>query len=286
MSAVGVAIVLGFLFFIIGAGFHLGSLGSAHFAFAVGAAFPAAPLIARSLIDAGWWWVVAVVLALLCCCVVGGGYWALAWMLHDRSASDSHLLVVALASMGILESLLSLGFGSQLRDLPLSPAMAAWLGGSGSRAQWLAVGLTAALVSGALIWQWHNSRFGLFLRALSDSREVLEIRGVSSRIVSLTATTLGFGVAGLGGVLWCVVLQVRAASAMDAGVIGVVVVLVGGLIADGLFGILLASLACAGTRFAFSWYLSGDWTLSSMFVVLVGAFLVRKLMTEFGAQRG
>jgi branched-chain amino acid transport system permease protein len=134
--------------------------------------------------------------------------------------------------------------------------------------------LVGSVVIVALLFVWRRTTLGIALRALLESRRNLMLRGYNVNLLEKMISSIGFLFVGVAGLLWAVDSRVRPSMALEASLIGVVTFIVGSILAEGLWGLLFASLAIAVAKLLFSLFLEGDWGMTVPLFVFLAALLV------------
>lgn len=190
-----------------------------------------------------------------------------------RAAGGATLLLVSIAVALVVENLLRLGFGGQIRgfDLPLSRP---WVLGPLRLAPEQAgvIAVSAISVAGLMLWL-SLSRWGRALRAVADDPGLAAVRGVPVARIH-AAGILGAGaLVGLGGVLagvdlaiepglgWALIIPVLAAAILG----GI------GSPLGAVLGALMVGLAEEITALA----ISSSYKAAVGFVVIVLALMLR-----------
>lgn len=101
--------------------------------------------------------------------------------------------------------------------------------------------LLAALVLGLLVMFISHTRWGLYLRAVHQDREMAQALGVNTKWVDLVVFSVGTGVAGLAGAALALIAPVTPTVGQSYVVYAFLVVIVGGL--GSLMGTALAALS-------------------------------------------
>ena len=253
------------LYALIGAGFFFASTAARHFCFAAASAFVLAPYLAL-LIGAG---PLGAFVALLACGTSGLLYWRAAEFLSRRGAREGQLLIASIAVMIIVESGLSLGFGSAsitLQDQGLNSA---------SDSSSLSL-LLAGLLLIVTLAIWRGAVVGKLARALLDSRLNLALRGVPVGLVEAGLAAVGFALLGASGLLWAFDGRVKPSMPFEVGLTGAVALIVGRMFGARLIAVVCAAIGLALVRQGLSLVSEGDWSMAAVAVLLVVALALRQ----------
>jgi branched-subunit amino acid ABC-type transport system permease component len=261
------------LYALVGCGFYLASTGARHFAFAAALGFLIAPYCALSVATAPGR-IASAVAGLTACAAVGLAYRTASACLSRRGAGEGQLLIISLALLGIGSNVVAIWFGSESVTLATGAGALHLLGIRFAPDQLLVV-LIGVLCLALVLRQWHGALVGKMLQALLESRLNLALRGINVGAIEVAATTAGFVLVGVAGLLWSVDGRVKPAMSIEIGVIGAVASIVGPMIRPGPAGLILASLGLAVIRTMLSLTLEGDWSMSAMLVLLAAALLLR-----------
>ncbi|WP_243095139.1 branched-chain amino acid ABC transporter permease [Thermus thalpophilus] len=155
---------------------------------------------------------------------------------------EEYQILLTYALLLILEDLVRFAFGAAYRSFPLPPAFASplFLLGTPFPSYYLFLVGLAALVA-LLLWLFlQRTRLGVWVRAATQDREMLEALGVNVPLLYTSVFAGGIALAALGG---AVLLPLQAATpgmAVDAVIQAFIVVVIGGL--GSVWGALLGAV--------------------------------------------
>jgi branched-chain amino acid transport system permease protein len=233
----------GLLLFLLASGFTL-TFGLARFVnLAHGAVFLVAGYVATSLAGPGWRFLTAVLVAGPTGMVLSLGVYGLA-RLRWRQVGANELTQVLLTFGALLlfSDAARSYWGGVPRSFPEPEILSgSWSIGGVSFPVYRAFMAAAALVLGAALW-WlqERTRFGAFVRAGVDDREMLEASGISPRPLFLAVFALSGLLAGLAAGIGAPVIGVAMGQEFSVLVFAFVVVVLGG--PGSLTGAFVASL--------------------------------------------
>lgn len=126
-------------------------------------------------------------------------YHAVTLPLRDRGCSPLVLFLASLAIAVVVESLITVSFGSDIQVLRRGPDTRVLALGAARVTQWQAVTAICGLLIFLLAWTFLRfTLWGKSIRAISDDAELAEIVGIPKSLLSLTLAA-GSGLAGFGG---------------------------------------------------------------------------------------
>lgn len=192
-------------------------------------------------------------------------------------ARGSSALVSLLASLGLYvvgQNLLSMTFGDgarSIREYVVTPGMEV-LGARITVPQLVIVCSAAAVVIVTAVWL-SSTRFGGQIRAVAEDRELAAIVGIPTARVMAMAVAVGAALGGLAGILSALDRDMVPTMGMNALLMGVVAMIVGGQakIAGVALGGLLVGLA---QNLGVLWIPSA-WQDAIVFVILLIFLLLR-----------
>jgi len=194
--------------------------------------------------------------------------------LRARGASPLVLLLASLGAYVVLQNLISLFFGDQTQTLRSGVVREGLpiLGARVTPIQLVIIG--AAVVLTAAVWLLlKRARLGLEMRAVANDPALALVAGVRSERVILATFILGSALAGLAGILVSLDVDMTPTMGMNALMMGVVAVIVGGT--GSVPGAALGALLLAFAQNFGVWYISSKWQDAIAFVVLLAFLLFR-----------
>jgi len=190
---------------------------------------------------------------------------------------DSSGLVLLLASLGIyivLQNVVSMVFGDSTRTIRTGVVKEGInvLGARITPIQIVTVCVSVVLVIALSIFL-KRTKIGKSMRAVANDPELASISGIASDRVILWAFAIGSALAGLAGILVALDVDMTPTMGMNALMMGVVAVIVGGV--GSIPGIALAALLLGMARHFGAWYIGSQWQDAIAFIILI-VFLLFK----------
>ncbi|MCK4886924.1 MAG: branched-chain amino acid ABC transporter permease [Planctomycetes bacterium] len=200
--------------------------------------------------------------------------------LQKRKASSTKMLVASLGIYLVLQNLISLIW----LDAPKS--LCSWPVKRGhnildvyiTNEQILMIVVSIALL-GVLLLFSKKTTIGKSIRAVASDSVLADVSGIDSYAVVLWAFAISSGLGGLAGILIAIDVDMTPTMGMNAFMMGVVTVIIGGV--NSILGIALAALLLAITQHFGAWFIGSQWQDAIAFVILV-LFLLFKPEGFFG----
>lgn len=186
-------------------------------------------------------------------------------------------LIFLLASLGIyiiLQNTISVLFGDStktLRSNNVTEGLAV-LGARITSIQLTSIFVSLAFISILAIFL-NRTKIGICIRAVANDSDLANISGVSSKKVLVWVFGIGSALAGLAGILVALDVDMTPAMGMNALMLGVVAVIVGGV--NSIPGIALGALLLAAAQHIGIWFIGSQWQDTIIFVILVLFLLFR-----------
>jgi branched-subunit amino acid ABC-type transport system permease component len=257
--------------------FYLASVSCRHFNFAAVLPFIGVSLLASTYTSTlGTWGGIGMGLA---------GAYGLGFLYHRASAAlaragagEGQLLIISLAVLAIGENTLLLASGGGSRTLwsvtaddrlslgPVTTTMA--------QAVALCVGVMVVLMH---LVAWQRTGIGRAVRGLDESPLNMSLAGYNVPRLEGNLAAWAFLLAGGAGALWATAARVRPSMSLEVAAIGIATCIVAPLFARGVLGLLLASAALAVLKLLLALWLPGDWTTTSVILLLVVSVLVHRM---------
>ena len=194
--------------------------------------------------------------------------------LRRRSAPPLVLLVASLGLYVLLQSLVSCVFGEDTKSIR-SSVVAEGISILGARItpiQILTVSASLILVVAAPIFL-NRTKLGRAMHALASDEELARISGIAVDTVFLWTFALASALAGASGILVALDVDMTPTMGMNALMMGVVAVIIGGM--NSFFGMALGALLLGAAQHASVWAISSQWQDAIAFVTLIVFLLVR-----------
>lgn len=242
-----------------------------HFAHAIiftaGAYFA---LLYASLLSVTLW--VAILVAIASATVLGLMIeFAVYRPLRRRGSSSLVQLVASLGVYIVIQNVISLAFGDQMRSLrPGNPSLGiAIMGARVTPAQlWLMV--CAVVLTSGIIAVWRLTSIGRVLRAIASDPELAQVVGVRpDRYIAFTIG-LASALASVAGILVAFDLDMRPTMGFEIFLMAFVAFVIGR--GRGMLGLVLGAVGVAAAQQAAGWYFGALWQDAIAFILLI-AFL-------------
>ncbi|PSO44731.1 MAG: branched-chain amino acid ABC transporter permease [Parcubacteria group bacterium QH_9_35_7] len=122
--------------------------------------------------------------------------------LKDRGSSSAVLLMAGLALLILLENLILLIFGADVKSINFLKVGEGWtvLGANITTLQLTIIGTSVVLL--VLLWLFINhTRLGKIMRAVADNPELAKISGINTERIQIYGFAIGSALAGVAGLL-------------------------------------------------------------------------------------
>lgn len=201
--------------------------------------------------------------------------------LRHKNASP---LILILASLGIyivLQNAISLVFGDATKTIQ-SGVVEEGINIFGARITPIQIVIICVGISLIVIVTFflRRSKMGKSMRAVANDAELSDISGINSDRVIFWTFAIGSGLAGIAGILISFDLDMTPTMGMNALLMGVVVVIIGGV--GSVPGAVLGALLLALAQHVGLWYLSSQWQDAIAFVILLVFLIFRPQGFEEG----
>lgn len=224
---------------------------------------------------------ISIPLAVLCSCFLGCLIELSIYKPLRKKKSSS--LVLLLASLGIyivLQNVISVVFGDDTKSIRTWPVVEG-LNAFGARITPVQIIIIVSSIFLLLLTSsfLRFSKTGRAMRAVANDPELANISGINSNKVILTSFAIGSAIAGIAGILVSLDVDMTPTMGMNALMMGVVAMIVGGV--GSIWGIVLGSLLLALAQNLGVWYISSQWQDAIAFAILL-IFLLFKPEGFFG----
>jgi len=129
------------------------------------------------------------------------------------------------------------------------------------------------IITLALFVYLKKSKLGKAMRAVASDPELSSISGIDSNRVILWSFAIGSGLAALAGILVCLDVDMTPTMGLNALLMGVVAVIIGG--SRRIWGVVLGALLLGFAQHFGVWKISSQWQDAIAFIILL-IFLVFK----------
>ncbi|KUG25696.1 high-affinity branched-chain amino acid transport system permease protein livh [hydrocarbon metagenome] len=223
----------------------------------------------------------AIPLACMSACLIGCMMeWFVYKPLRKRGATSIILLLASLGLYIVLQNLISMMFGDDTKSIRTWPVVAGRevLGARITDVQIIIIVASivlVVLVAGFLAL----AKTGKAMRAVANNKELADVSGINSDKIILISFAFGSALAGIAGILVALDVDMTPTMGMNALMMGVVAMIVGGV--GSIWGIALGALLLALAQNLGVWYISSQWQDAIAFAILL-IFLLFKPEGFFG----
>jgi branched-chain amino acid transport system permease protein len=220
---------------------------------------------------------IAIVMCVLIGCLMELGIYK---YLREKSSPS---LIFLLASLGIyvlLQNVISTLFGDETKSIRsgIIKEGVNILGGYVTPIQIVSIVIGMLLIFGLSIFL-QKTILGKSIKAVSSDPILADISGISSNTIILWTFAIGSGLAGLAGILVALDVDMTPTMGMNALMMAVIAVIIGGI--ENIPGIALGALLLAMAQQYGAWFFGAQWQDAIAFVILL-IFLLFKPEGFFG----
>jgi len=186
-------------------------------------------------------------------------------------------LVLLLASLGIyivLQNVISMIFGDDAKTIRFGMVKEGIniLGARITPVQIIIIAVSLFFLLCCFFFLKYT-KMGQAMRAVANNPELARISGIESDRVILSTFALGSALAGIAGILVALDVDMTPTMGMNALMMGMVAVIIGGV--GSIPGIALGSLLLGIAQHLGAWFISSQWQAAIAFVVLLIFLLFR-----------
>jgi len=194
--------------------------------------------------------------------------------LRHKNASP---LILILASLGIyivLQNIISLVFGDATKTIQYGEVEEG-INIFGARITPIQIVIICVSISLIVIVTFflRRSKMGKSMRAVANNAQLSDISGLDSDRVIFWTFAIGSGLSGIAGILISFDVDMTPTMGMNALLMGVVAVIIGGV--GSVPGVVLGALLLALAQHIGLWYLSSQWQDAIAFAILLIFLLFR-----------
>jgi branched-subunit amino acid ABC-type transport system permease component len=223
-------------------------------------------------IDLGLHWVIAFPLAVFAAAAVGTGIDVLLYEpLRSRKANPESLLLASLGVYVILESAISMLWGTQTRSLGSSIAEDLDFAGARITSVQLWIIVAAGVLVSTIALVLKRTKYGRGLRATADNPDLAALTGIPTRLAIALSFAIGSFLAASAGILISLETFMTPLMGFSMLIGGIAAMVVGGI--RNTWGCLIGALLISFAQQLTVWALSARWQDMITFVV-IGLFLV------------
>ena len=199
--------------------------------------------------------------------------------LRKKQASSMILLLSSLGIYILLQNLISMVFGDDTKSIR-SGVVKEGINIFGARITSIQITIiiTSIILTILVILFLKKTKIGKAMKAVANDPELANISGISSDRIILISFAIGSALAGLAGILVALDVDMTPTMGMNALMMGVVAMIVGG---NNIKGIMCAALLLGFAQNFGVWYISSQWQNAIAFVILI-IFLLFKPEGFFG----
>lgn len=194
--------------------------------------------------------------------------------LRRKGASPLILLLASLGMYIVLQNVISMIFGDATKTIRSGPVKEG-LNVFGARItpiQILIICVSIVLVV-AVALLLKKTKMGKAMRAVANDPELASVSGIDSDRVILWTFAVGSALAGVAGILVALDVDMTPTMGMNALMMGVVAVIIGGV--GSIPGVALGALLLGMAQHLGVWYISSKWQDAIAFIILAAFLLVR-----------
>ena len=224
---------------------------------------------------------ISIPLAILSACLFGSSMELFIYKpLRKRNSTSLVLLLASLGIYIVLQNIISMVFGDDTKSIRTWQVVEG-INVFGARITpvQIIIVVTSVVLLILVALYLHFSRTGKAMRAVANDPELANITGINSDKVILTSFAIGSALAGIAGILVSLDVDMTPTMGMNALMMGVVAMIVGGV--GSIWGIVLGSLLLALAQNLGVWYISSQWQDAIAFAILL-IFLLFKPEGFFG----
>jgi branched-subunit amino acid ABC-type transport system permease component len=194
--------------------------------------------------------------------------WFVYQPLRKRGATSTILLLASLGLYIVLQNLVSMIFGDDTKSIRTWPVIEGneILGARITDIQIIVIASSLLLVTIVGLWL-SRTKTGKAMRAVANNKELANISGINSDKIILLSFAIGSALAGVAGILVALDVDMTPTMGMNALMMGVVAMIVGGV--GSIWGIAFGALLLALAQNLGVWYISSQWQDAIAFAILL-----------------
>jgi len=223
----------------------------------------------------GWSLLCAVPAAVICSSILGSSIELVIYKPLRRKKSSS--LILLLSSLGIyivLQNIISILFGDDTKSIRTWPVVEGMSVFGARITPVQIIIIVASIILLVVTYSFMNFfKMGKTMRAVANDPELANISGININKVILTSFVIGSALGGLAGVLVSLDIDMAPTMGMNALMLGIVAMIIGGI--GSIRGIILGSLLIALAQNIGVWYVSSQWQDAIVFAILLIFLLIK-----------
>lgn len=218
---------------------------------------------------------VSIALGILLCSVIGVLIELCVYCpLRKKKSSELIFLLASLGIYIILQNFVSMVFGDSTKTLRSNNVIEgiSLFGTRVTPIQIISIFVSLLIIVLLSIFL-NRTKIGICIRAVANDPGLANVSGISSSKVLIWVFCIGSALAGLAGILVAFDIDMTPAMGMNALMLGVVAVIIGGV--DNIIGITLGAFLLSAAQNCAAWYIGSQWQDTAAFVILVLFLLLR-----------
>ncbi len=200
--------------------------------------------------------------------------------LKKRNSSPLILMLASLGTYIFFQNIISIAFGDETRSIRTTTVQEGlcFLGARITPIQIVTICVSIVLIIALSVFL-KKSKIGKVMRAVANDSVLANVSGINSNHVFLWTFAIGSALAGLAGVLVALDVNMTPTMGMNALMMGIVAMIIGGV--NSIPGIVFAALLLAMSQHFGAWFIGSQWQDAIAFIILV-LFLLFKPEGFFG----
>ncbi len=194
--------------------------------------------------------------------------------LRRNHASPMVLLLASLGLYIVLQNTISMVFGDDTKSIRSGVVREGLpvLGARITPIQIIIIVISVILIIAVALWL-KKSKTGKSMRAVANDAELAKISGIDADMIVLRTFAVGSALAGVAGILVALDVDMTPTMGMNALMMGVVAVIIGGV--GSIPGVALGALLLGFAQHLGVWKISSQWQDAIAFIILFVFLLFR-----------
>ncbi len=225
-----------------------------------------------SLLGMNFW--LAVILTIILISIFGSIMNLIYKQLRKRKASNVILLIASFALLILIESLILLFFGADVKTIGfIKIAKGLEILGAIITPLQIFIVISSFILFALLFFLMKKTKIGKAMRAVSDNKDVAEIVGISSEKIYMWAFIIGSAIAGVGGILIALEQNLEPMMGTHLIIKGFTAAIIGGI--GNIPGAILGAFLLGFSENFGIWFLPSGYKDAIAFVILFIFLLFR-----------
>lgn len=225
-----------------------------------------------SLLGMNFW--LAVILTIILISIFGSIMNLIYKQLRKRKASNVILLIASFALLILIESLILLFFGADVKTIGfIKIAKGLEILGAIITPLQIFIVISSFVLFALLFFLMKRTKIGKAMRAVSDNKDVAEIVGISSERIYMWAFIIGSAIAGIGGILIALEQNLEPMMGTHLIIKGFTAAIIGGI--GNIPGAILGAFLLGFSENFGIWFLPSGYKDAIAFVILFIFLLFR-----------